>query len=152
MDFKGIVPDDLAQLTPVDLAEAIKPGGPEAAFGGELIPTLTGQQNIKEQLFRRGVELARKEDRRFYYNARNAVDNYIVAAENGDTEAALKLAEELENVYSIRFRGGSMIQRAMEARAISKQMRMVDPKLGGDPKMFDRYMKIFRAHGIGLEP
>lgn len=149
MDFAQTMPENFQETSLSDLARSIRPD--EGPFGGELIPTLTGQQNIKEQLYRRGIQAARAEDKRFYYNARAAVDAYIDAADRGDVAAEQRLAEKLQNVYKIRWRGDTMIRRTKEARSVSKALRMIDPKLGGDKKLFDRYMKIFREHGINLE-
>jgi hypothetical protein len=152
MDFEDALPEDLAELVPRDLVEALATDKGPAGIGPEIIPTMTGQQNMKERLTRMGLRAAASEQRRFYYNARTAVDNYIRAAEEGDSAAEQKLADELENVYKIRLSGDTMIQRAKAAGAVSRALRMIDPKLGGDKKLFDRYMKIFRDFGIGLEP
>lgn len=152
MDFAPEIPEDLRELTPGDIARSIRPGTEPEGLGGELIPTLTGQQSIRERLFRRGQRALQQERKRFFHNMRTAIDDYVRAAEDGDVEAEDRLATELENTYRIRLSGTSAIERAVEARQISWALRQVDPGLGGDAQLMDRYVKILRDFGIGLEP
>jgi hypothetical protein len=121
---------------------------PGEGLGGELIPTLLMQPNIRETLTRRAIQANTQENLRFAHNAHVAVDRFVDATEAGDTQGAAKLADELSNAYNIRFTGTTPIEQAMEARSISQVLRSMQ----GNPQLEDVYIENFRKHGVEVKP
>jgi hypothetical protein len=116
-------------------------------LGGELLPTLLMQPNIRETLTRRALRANTQENLRFGHNAQVALDHFLDALEAGDDDAANKLADELSNVYNVRF-SGDRIQRAIEARSTSQVWRSMQ----GNPQLQDVYWENFRKHGVPVTP
>lgn len=121
----------------------------ETGIGGELLPTFGLQRSIRESLVRRGLEATRQEEKRVRYNGMKALEAYAIAIEKGDQEAAVKLAEELGNVYRIRLANpAGSAESAVEARSISYTLR----NFQGNPSLQDIYWKTYQQHDIPLEP
>lgn len=119
-----------------------------SGLGGQLLPTIFAQKDIREGLFRRGQRAIRQERKRFYFNMRKAVRDYIVAEERGNAADAEKALKELEDVYRIRLTSADPFIRLKQAREISWTLRQVDPALGADPQLLDRYIETMERFGM----
>ena len=138
--------------------EAIRPteGGPVEApgLGGELLPTIFMQKDIKEKLLRRTMRAGRAEDRRWVYNLQIILSGYANAVDEGDEEAQERWLDRLktESGDKVRLMSGKPISRAIEARHISEVLRYWNPKFGADKKLIDIRIETLRRFGINLAP
>lgn len=132
--------------------EKLRPtGGPSPGIGGEAIPTLFMQKNLKEELYRRTKQQLVQENKRFVFNMRKALDDFIDATETGNEAAAEELAAKLEDTYKIRITATTPLERANQARSISWTLRFILPEFGGSEKMLDINLEVLRRNGVGLE-
>lgn len=138
------------------LARAIRPSAepgraaedPMAGLGGDLIPTIGMQQNIRENVFRRGRAAATREQRRFAFNMRKTIRGYLDAIDDGDFQRQEELEAELANTYKIRITGDDPITRAAQAREISWVLRQIM----GNEVLLDRFIKIYADFGMEISP
>jgi hypothetical protein len=138
---------DFAGQSGLDL---IRPPSEHApGIGGEFLPTVLMQKNMRERLLRRGLEFARKDDARFLHAMQTALTDFANAVEAGDDDAANNLADELENTYKIRISSTAPIERALEARYINEVIRYWSPEFGGDKKLLGQRLETLRRYGIG---
>lgn len=138
------------------LARAIRPSAdparaavdPMAGLGGDLLPTLGMQQNIRDNVFRRAKRATIREERRFAFNLDKTVRNYLDALEDGDEAKMLELEGELADTYQIRLTSGDAFVKAQQAKEIAWGMRQV---LSNDV-LLDRFLKIYEDFGLEITP
>jgi len=156
LDFKDIVPQAGEEgFDPIGIAkkvpQALDPDFGErnsTTFGGDIFPTLTGQQSIQENIHRRAIEAARRDQRKVYFATRNAVDDVITAAESRDTIEMNKAIAVLARDHNIRLSSSSPFRAAIEAREIAQHLRMIRE----NPNMMDRFGEIMQNYGILPRP
>jgi hypothetical protein len=152
LDFKELLSTN-PSISLTDIGTAIRPeeGNPNAlapGLGGELLPSLFGQQNIREEVARRGLKTMQAESRRIYFNVRNLVDDVIKGYEDGDVDAMRAAAAELGNTYNIRIQSDRPFIAAIEAREISQFLRQVKE----NPLLMDRFYEIGKEYGLLAAP
>lgn len=155
LDFEQTLPGPGAspEETLGGLAESIRPGElvegePAPGLGGDFLPTVFGQQAIRDRVFREGQEAIKRTRSKFYFNMRAEVQRLIDGIEDNDQQKVDAAVEALTNVYKVRITGTKGIERAIEARQVSYMLRAIQH----DPQLIDEYMRIIQEHGIGLEP
>jgi hypothetical protein len=138
------VPTNLEQL-----GQFLKPDSPPGTFqvGGEAFAKVFRQPSMREALFERGTDAMRREQRRFFFNGRSLVRDFINAVESGDTGAMDEIAAQLQDTYKVRFTSAEPIERAMQARYMDERLSMI----ARDKKLIDVFMKIMSEHGLSLE-
>lgn len=151
MDFAETLSKQEGQSWLSTVAASVKPRGAQAPFGGELIPTVFGQKNIQEELTRRANDALRRENKIYAHNLRRFVTKFADTLAEGNIDKANEMAQELQDTYKIRFKSAKPVERELEARALSQQLRLITPGWGGDPDLFDRYIEILRNYGIDPE-
>jgi hypothetical protein len=150
MDFAQTLTKQEGQHWYTMVARSIKPEE-GATLGGELIPTVYSQRNIREELTRRANQAIQRENKIYAHNLQRFVEKYADAIVAGNMDEANKLAQTLTDTYKIRFKSAKPVEREIEARFLSRQLRMISPEWGGDPDLFDRYIEILRNYGINVE-
>lgn len=136
------------------LAQAIRPSAdperaaqdPMAGLGGDVIPIMGMQQSIRENVHRRGVSAAKREQRRFAFNMQKTVRNYLDALDDGDEAKMDILEDELADTFKIRLTGEGPVAKAAMAREISWTLR----NIMNNEVMMDRFLKIYEDFGLEI--
>lgn len=116
--------------------------------GGDFIPTLFGQQSIRDALYARGAQANRRESIRFARELRNLSQDIASAIEDGDMVKADELTKRFEDTTKIRVGNLSGVERAVFMRNVSQIIRDVED----DPILMDRFFKIANDFGMEMEP
>ena len=151
LDFKDTLPSagDTPQQFLEGIGESIRPEAKTLpGLGGDFLPTVFGQQAIRDRVFQHGKESIKAERSKFYFNMRRVTRDLVQAIDDGDTAKRDEAIAELENTYRVRITGTTSIENQINARQIGWMLRAIED----DPALIDRYMQIIQTHGIGLTP
>ena len=137
------------------LVKAIRPSAdparaaedPMAGLGGDILPTLGMQQNIRENIFRRGQRATKREQRRFAFNMQTTIRNYLDALEDGNEKKMAELEDEMANTYKIRLSSADPIVKAAQVREISWSLR----NILNNEVLMDRFIKIYEDFGLEIQ-
>lgn len=120
---------------------------PMAGLGGDMLPTLGMQQNIRENIFRRGQRATKREQRRFAFNMQTTIRNYLDALEDGNEKKMAELEDEMANTYKIRLTSADPIVKAAQVREISWSLR----NILNNEVLMDRFIKIYEDFGLEIQ-
>lgn len=153
LDFKEI--DFLHNPTPENIGSAFNPSRadptPSSALpgvGGDFLPSVFGQQPIRDALYTRGNQAIQRENKRFVRELRNISQDIATAYEDGNMERAEELISKFEDTTKVRFQSADPIERALYARNVSQLIRDIED----DPILIDRFLKIAKDFGIDMAP
>jgi len=148
LDFKGLgIGESLRPSETTTDPSAFKIQHGALGLGGDFIPSLLGQQSIRDEQTRRFQRSTQLEKKRFQHNLRNLVEDVFVAQEKGDTQRVGELFQELEDTYKIRMSSTDPITRQMELHHFSYMLRLFQR----DKKFRDRYLELMEGYGVGFE-
>jgi hypothetical protein len=129
---------------------AIRPDQTQTV-GGDLIPTLTGQRNIQDELHRRGKEFILSKNRERAFKTRNAARRMVQAILEKDQDridASIAEFNDLIQNEDLRITTDDPFKAALEAMSISWGLRELDR----NKKYADELLQMMDATGIKLEP
>jgi hypothetical protein len=152
LDFKHL--DVLHNPSLETLGAALNPDvaeGPTSKLpgvGGDLIPTVFGQQSIRDALFARGNQANKREKTRFAREVRILSQDLASAIEDGDMQKAEELTHQFEDITKVRIGNLKGVDRAIYARNVSQIIRDIED----DPVLIDRFLKIANDFGMDVKP
>ena len=115
--------------------------------GGDLLPSVLGLQSIRDNLFRRGQQAARRENERFLADMFRTVRDFANAIDEGNIAAADELEKTLLNDFGQVLISDGAMERAIEAKEIAYTIRMLQQQ----PKQVQaRMIKIIKQFGLPL--
>ena len=147
--------EDYGALFTEDLPRAIDPATSGdgvsvlPGVGGDLLPTVFGQQSIRENLFRRGQQAVRRENERFLFELGKTMRDFANAATDGDMETAQELEQKLMNDFGQVLASDTAMEKAIIAREVAWTIRQLDR---APDQVKARMVKIIREFGLPLEP
>lgn len=142
------------EVNPANFARSIDPAetdevGSLPGLGGDLLPTVFGQQSIRENLFRRGQKAVRRENDRYLFEMQKTTREFAQAIDDGDAGKAIELEERLLNEFNQVLLSGSAMEKAAIARELSWTLRQLDR---APDQVKARMVKIIQDFGLALEP
>lgn len=149
LDFKESLLEDPETSLMRRIANSIKPD-PETSLGGELIPTATGQRNIRDTLFRRGKLAITAQKKERLFRTRTVARNIVQAALDGDQDRLRKAVEEFNELMGesdLRITTDDPFEAAAEAASISWALR----ELKRNPKYADQVLEMLDRSGIEVQ-
>jgi hypothetical protein len=157
LDFKRyLIGKDKITLEDVGTAirpgiAAPRPGQPAPGLGGDIIPTLTGQRNLRDELFRRGRQQILATEREHVFKTRNAARELVQALLEKDQERIADARANLNRLIlndELRITTDDPFEAAMEAYMIGWGFRELDR----NKKYADEIYQMLTGAGMEIAP
>ena len=148
LDFKKIMEDPELSLMQ-RIAQSIRPD-PATGIGGDFIPTITGQRNINDALFRRGKLAITAQKKERLFRTKNVARNMVQAALDGDLDRLKKAQAEFNELVEndeLRITTTDPFEAAAEAASISWVLR----ELSRNKKYADQILEMLERSGIEVK-